>query len=64
MKHGIDFRDAVRIWTGPTLERASDRAEEPRTVAFALMDGRVIAVVWTRRNGKRQIISAKDGTPS
>ncbi len=57
--HGIDFADAVAIWRGPVLQRPSDRGGEARFIAFGLVQGRVIAVVWTPRAGRRRLISAR-----
>jgi len=37
-RHGIAFEDAVRIFEGPTLERADER--------FDYGENRVYAVVW------------------
>ena len=44
-KRGIDFADAVRIFDGPTLEKADDRYDygEARTSAVGVMDGREVA---------------------
>jgi uncharacterized DUF497 family protein len=60
-KHGIDFADAIRIFDGLTLERPDVRREygEPRIVAFGVVDGRELAVVYTVRGGRRRIISAR-----
>ncbi|MFZ0890154.1 MAG: BrnT family toxin [Candidatus Binataceae bacterium] len=60
-KHGIDFEDAIRIFEGPVLERADQRREygEMRTIAFGVVDGRELAVVFTMRGGRRRIISAR-----
>ncbi|HEX5327545.1 MAG TPA: BrnT family toxin [Acetobacteraceae bacterium] len=57
--HGIDFDDARRIWAGPTLEQRSDHAHEDRFISFGMMDNRAVAVVWTPRDGRRRIISAR-----
>jgi uncharacterized DUF497 family protein len=56
--------DAVEIFERPYLEDMNGRAGygEPRVVAFGEMGGRVIAVVCTRREEKRRIISAGKAT--
>lgn len=61
-KHGIDFDDAIGIWDGPVLTRASDRDGEPRWVAVGAVEGRELAVVYTLRgdaNERCRIISAR-----
>ena len=58
-KHGIDFEDALMIWAGPVATRLSDHASEERFVSVGGMHGRIIAVVWTPRDGGRRLISAR-----
>jgi uncharacterized protein len=60
-KHGIDFEDAVRIFEGPVLESSDERRDygEVRIIAFGVVDGRELAVVYTMRGGSRRIISAR-----
>jgi uncharacterized protein len=58
-RHGIDFADAIAIWRGPVLQRPSHREGEVRFIAFGLVQGRMFAVVWTPRAGRRRIISAR-----
>jgi uncharacterized DUF497 family protein len=60
-KHGIAFEDAVELFAQPYLEDLDDRPGygEPRFVAFGEIRGRVIAVVYTGREEKRRIISAR-----
>lgn len=60
-KHGIDFEDAIRIFEGPVLERTDDRRDygETRMVAFGVVDGYELAVVYTVRGKYRRIISAR-----
>lgn len=60
-KHGIDFDDAISIFEGPVFEQiASKRGySEIRFMAFGVAKGRVLAVVYTLRNTRRRIISAK-----
>lgn len=58
-KHGIDFRDAIGIWEGPTLRRVSKRPGELRYLEFGMIEGVVIAVIWTPRDGGRRVISAR-----
>ncbi len=60
-KHGIDFIRAKEIWDGEVLEIPSPRSEhrERRFVVCGLMEGKVIAVVYTWRGGNRRLISAR-----
>ncbi len=58
-QHRIDFEDAIRIFNGPVLETPSRRTEETRWVAVGIVDGREIAVVYTMRNGRCRIITAR-----
>jgi uncharacterized DUF497 family protein len=48
--HGITFEDAVRVFGGPTLERADDRYEygELRVYAIGLVNGIEITVILHR----------------
>jgi uncharacterized DUF497 family protein len=61
-KHGIDFEDAIGIFDGRAFVRRSDRDGEPRFVAVGEVQGRVVAVVYTVRDGTYRIISARRGT--
>ncbi len=59
-KHGIDFRDAVRVFSEFHFVYRSDRSEEERYVTVGSVDERIIAVVWTPREDQaRRIISAR-----
>ena len=58
-RHGIDFRDAIGIWERPTMRRASSYPDELRYLESGILDGVVITVVWTPRDGGRRIISAR-----
>lgn len=58
-KHGIDFEDAVGIFASPVLEYRSDREGEARWVAIGALSGREIAVVYTLRDSRYRIISAR-----
>jgi uncharacterized protein len=61
-KHEIGFDDAVRVFADPAhyLEDSS-RPEhgERRVKAIGMVDGVVIAVIFTDRNRRRRIISAR-----
>jgi uncharacterized protein len=62
---GLDFRDARHLFDGrPLFSYPSPRADEDRIVSVGRLEGRCIAVVWTRRGEARRIISmrrARDG---
>jgi uncharacterized DUF497 family protein len=58
-KHGIDFAGAARVFDGPVLEERSDRGDEERWKAVGLVEDREIAVIYTLREGRCRIISAR-----
>lgn len=62
-KHRIDFRRAIRIWKGHVIDPYEDNVagSEIRHIALGMIgdDAKVIAVVDTRRDGKKRIISAR-----
>ena len=58
-KHGIDFEEAIEVFYRPHLIHSSDRKKEKRWVAVGEMEGRIIAVIFTRRTGRIRIISAR-----
>ncbi len=64
--HGIAFKDAVRIFDGPTVEQVDTRFEygEVRVYAIGLVNGLEIAVIYTDRDhDARRIISARRAEP-
>lgn len=60
-ERGLDFDDAARVFAGPTINLLDDRKAygEVRWVTYGLLDGRMIAVVWTPRGATRHIISMR-----
>ena len=65
-RRGLAFRDAVRIFEGPTMEKEDDRFDygEIRIYAIGLVDGVEITVIYTERdNEERHIISAWRSAP-
>ena len=59
-KHGFDFAYAIRIFDRPVRHLAARRkGEERRLIATGQVEGRFISVVYTRRNGRYRIISAR-----
>jgi uncharacterized protein len=65
-RHGIAFRDAARIFDGPTVEKVDDRFDygEIRVYAIGLVNSIVITVIYTdRANDERHLISAWRSEP-
>lgn len=64
-KHRLDFRTASRIFLDPLLlEFEDDRHEEElRWNVIGVVDGRVLFVTYTERNGRIRIISARGAEP-
>jgi len=64
-KHALDFEDAISIFEGPYIEHqiAGRDYREVRYLAFGIVHERVIAVVYTLREGRRRIISARRASP-
>lgn len=61
-KHGIDFERAKELWRGRFLEIPSPQQGhgEERFLAYGeIEDGMVIATVFTWRDGRRRLISAR-----
>ena len=65
-KHGIDFVRVKTIWQNKSILdpfSENQRNGEPRTIAIGTMEKsgseKIIAVVYTHRNGRRRIISAR-----
>jgi uncharacterized DUF497 family protein len=58
-KHGVSFQEAVDLFNEPFLRIRSDRSSELRWLALGKSQGRTIAVIYTERNGRIRIISAR-----
>ncbi len=58
-KHGISFEDAIELFDAPFLRLRSDRSGEIRWIALGKAQERVIAVIYTEREGRIRIISAR-----
>jgi uncharacterized DUF497 family protein len=60
-KHNTPFSLAVRIWEGKVVERIDNRRAygETRIQAFGEIDSRLMSVIYTWRDTKRRIISAR-----
>ena len=62
-KHGISLEDAASIW-GTTVVNipAKNIDGEKRTKTLGKIENEVYAVIWTERNGRRRLISARRAT--
>lgn len=58
-KHRISFEEATALFEEPFLRIRSDRFGEARWLALGRSQGRIIAVIYTERNGRIRIISAR-----
>jgi uncharacterized protein len=60
-KHGVDFIDAARVFEGVVFEIEDRRRDygERRYRALGLFNGRVLHVIYTWRQDRRRIISAR-----
>ena len=59
-ERGIDFIDAPALFDGrPLLTVPSPRGAEDRWVSIGELNGRLLAVVWTRRNANIRIITMR-----
>jgi uncharacterized DUF497 family protein len=58
-KHGITFEEAAEALAQPHLEEKSNRKEEVRVLAICPLSQRIIAVIYTMRDEKCRIISAR-----
>ena len=62
VKHGIDFIDADSIFDFPMVTREDDREYddgEQRLQTLAILQGRIVFVVWLERNTGAHIISIR-----
>jgi uncharacterized DUF497 family protein len=60
-ERGLPFDVAMALFDSPTLERDDDRQDygERRIVSIGMVEGRVLACVYTDRDGVRRIISLR-----
>lgn len=58
---GLDFEDAVHVFAGTTVDIEDDRKDyrELRWLTFGLLNGRIVALVWTPRGEARHVISMR-----
>lgn len=58
-KHGIDFLDLGAFFGSTILVGSASSDDEPRFLAIGELNGSVITVIFTERNGRRRIITAR-----
>ncbi len=58
-KHGLSFIAAAELLLTSHVVRKSDRQGEARYLAIGEFEGRLLAVVYTKRADKYRIISAR-----
>jgi uncharacterized protein len=64
-KHGVSFETAIEVFRDPFgIERLDDREDygEARFILIGTAEEAVIAVVYTERDGRFRIISARRAT--
>ena len=60
-KHGLDFRDAEKVFQGITLTAEDTRQDygEKRFISLGLLEDMIVVVVHTARSEKTRIISMR-----
>lgn len=59
-KHGVDFIRARMLFDGrPTLTRPSKHIDEVRWIKTGSIDGTFLTTIWTWREGRVRLISAR-----
>ena len=61
---GLDMALTGEVFAGPTLTVPSDRQGENRFFTLGLLNGRMVVIVWTPREGGRRIISMRKANES
>jgi uncharacterized DUF497 family protein len=64
-KHGVSFETAIKVFRDPfAIERLDDRDDygEERFILIGTAEEGVVTVVYTERNGRFRIISARRAT--
>jgi uncharacterized DUF497 family protein len=58
LERGLDFADAARVFAGDTASLPDLRHDygEKRVLTAGFLDGRLVMVVWTLRDGARRVI--------
>lgn len=60
-ERGLDFEDALRVFSGTTVEVEDDRRDygERRIICYGLLHGRVVVVGYTPRGRARHVFSMR-----
>ena len=60
-KHGLDFRDAAKVFQGITLTAEDIRQDygETRFISLGLLDDLIVVPVYTERGEKTRLISMR-----
>ena len=60
-QRGVDFACAAEIFAGPRVTEEDERKPygEIRYVTVGYLDGRMVVLVWTKRDDTRRIISLR-----
>lgn len=60
-ERGLDFVDAVQVFDGPEFTFEDTRIDYPerRFATYGLLQGRMVAVIWTETERGRRIISMR-----
>ncbi|MBS0463154.1 MAG: BrnT family toxin [Proteobacteria bacterium] len=60
-ERGLDFADAEKVFAGRQFTAEDDRCDygEARFITVGLLDGRMVVLVWTPREGSKRIISMR-----
>ena len=58
-KHGLDFIDMVAVFDGPHYVRDARSDTERREIAVGMVEGLFVAVVFTRRDDRVRLITAR-----
>ena len=64
-KHGVSFETAAEVFTDPfAIERLDDREHygEDRFILIGMAEGAVLTVVYTERDDRLRLISARRAT--
>ncbi|MFN7388315.1 BrnT family toxin [Brevundimonas sp.] len=61
LHRGLDFQHADQVFAGFCLDHVDTRKDydEPRYQTMGVLNGTVVMVVWTPRDGGRRIISMR-----
>jgi uncharacterized DUF497 family protein len=60
-ERGLDFRDAEQLFSRRTATIPDKRNDygEPRFITAGYLNGRLVVLVWTPREGSRRVISMR-----